>query len=371
MTPSTSLCERYHLIINQLVYFDIDYHSDISFFYNKMQKHVSLTLTLQTFSWLSGAFERNMRTGEWRWINRGYEFGWQQETAQWTRDGKGQMVPGPRGSWSVRGHGGKCGGGENWKGDVILDPRFNAGAAAGSQECGGLTPQNFDGQHSGMMADPGTGMQPIPSPPKQPPPGINVRPPGPPDTVPPFGPADTGPSTRPRTPPRRAEDTGPSTRPRTPPRRAEDEAAEARAAQKAKAAPPGLSAKWITWCVFHFEVSMMERKSKWTYWTSQKSPRFAWDKKRAMWPSSHCYSVTIPWHSPLKSITFSLNWGSGNMPVNIFHDRHCEGLDQSHMRRLDPAGLQRTGHWAGRHQGSLETRGEVFGPSMADPTECP
>ena len=179
-----------------------------------------------------------MRTGEWRWINRGYEFGWQQETAQWTRDGKGQMVPGPRGSWSVRGHGGKCGGGENWKGDVILDPRFNAGAAACSQECGGLTPQNFDGQHSGMMADPGTGMQPIPSPPKQPPPGINVRPPGPPDTVPPFGP-----STRPRTPPRRAEDQGPSTRPHTPPRRAEEEAAEARAAQKAKAAPPGLSAK--------------------------------------------------------------------------------------------------------------------------------
>ena len=33
MTPSTSLCERYHLIINQLVYFDIDYHSDISFFF--------------------------------------------------------------------------------------------------------------------------------------------------------------------------------------------------------------------------------------------------------------------------------------------------------------------------------------------------
>ena len=26
------------------------------------------------------------------------------------------------------------------------------------------------------------------------------------------------------------------------------------------------------------------------------------------------------------------------------HDGHCEGLDQSHMRPLDPAGLQRTGH---------------------------
>ena len=319
MTPSTSLCERYHLIINQLVYFDIDYHSDISFFFTIKCKN--------TWAWY-WLFKHSpdcqvLLRGTCGLVNGGGS------TGAMSSDGSRKLLSGlamarvrwclgleAPGLWEAMGESvvevkiGKVT--WSWIQDSTLVPLLALKNVAGLllrilmastlgwwQTLALACSQSLrhpSSHHLASMCDHldhltqchhldqltlGRLRDLVPLPVVQ-----RIQ--------------------------------GPSTRPRTPPRRAEDEAAEARAAQKAKAAPPGLSAKWITWCVFHFEVSMMERKSKWTYWTSQKSPRFAWDKKRAMWPSSHCYSVTIPWHSPLKSITFSLNWGSGNMPVNIF-----------------------------------------------------
>ena len=164
----------------------------------------------------------------------------------------------PRGSWSVRGHEGSCGGGEHWRGDVILDPRFNDGGvreAAGSQGShGGPSPFEMGeaGAATHQPCEPRACMEPPLPPPKQPPPGnwigphVNV-PPGPPGGLPPPAPGAVPSAAPPAVPSAAAPAVPSAAAPAVPSaaahevtttRRAEDEAAEARAAQKAKASPP-------------------------------------------------------------------------------------------------------------------------------------